>query len=131
MRLISFPAMAAQPLLALPAQVLTPWIARLRNSLHGISLLPDMRQPEAMALPAFLVNTAAESANSDFNVIPATAQQRLRPASPARRAQPLRVVREADRGIAPDCAGRMVISGRMADVCAELDRMALQASVTS
>ena len=40
----------------------------------------------------------------------------------------LRVVRESDTAIKPDCAGRMVISGRMADVCAELERMALQAA---
>ncbi len=36
----------------------------------------------------------------------------------------LKVVREFEAGISPACAGRMVISGRMADVCAELDRMA-------
>jgi hypothetical protein len=36
----------------------------------------------------------------------------------------LKVVREFEPGISPLCAGRMVISGRMADVCAELDRMA-------
>ncbi|MDB5843216.1 MAG: hypothetical protein JWP79_526 [Polaromonas sp.] len=42
----------------------------------------------------------------------------------------LRVVRESDAAIQPDCAGRMVISGRMADVCAELDRMAMQATAT-
>ncbi len=35
----------------------------------------------------------------------------------------LKVVRAFDPGMAPSCAGRMVISGRMADVCAELDRM--------
>lgn len=35
----------------------------------------------------------------------------------------LRVVRAFDPGVAPSYAGRMVISGRMADVCAELDRM--------
>jgi hypothetical protein len=37
--------------------------------------------------------------------------------------RPLRVVRVAD-GHASRGAGRMVISGRMADVCAELDRLA-------
>ena len=37
----------------------------------------------------------------------------------------LKIVREFEPGIAPSAAGRMVISGRMADVCAELDRMAL------
>jgi hypothetical protein len=35
----------------------------------------------------------------------------------------LRVLRVAEHGEAPNCAGRMVISGRMADVCAELDRL--------
>ena len=36
----------------------------------------------------------------------------------------LRVLRIAEQEERPDCAGRMVISGRMADVCAELDRLA-------
>ena len=35
---------------------------------------------------------------------------------------PLRVIRVKDGN--PQMAGRMVISGRMADVCAELDRLA-------
>jgi hypothetical protein len=35
---------------------------------------------------------------------------------------PLRVVRVKE--VNPQLAGRMVISGRMADVCAELDRLA-------
>ncbi len=43
----------------------------------------------------------------------------VKPPEPSR----LRVVRAFDPGVAPSCAGRMVISGRMADVCAELDRM--------
>ena len=40
------------------------------------------------------------------------------------RSTPLRVVRLAEDGIRHDCAGRMVMSGRMADICAELDRLA-------
>jgi hypothetical protein len=36
----------------------------------------------------------------------------------------LRIVRVMDAGCSPHAAGRMMISGRMADVCAELDRMA-------
>lgn len=35
----------------------------------------------------------------------------------------LKVLREHDAAVSPACAGRMVISGRMADVCAELERM--------
>jgi hypothetical protein len=42
---------------------------------------------------------------------------------PAPLAPALRVLRVAESGPRSDCAGRMVISGRMADVCAELDRM--------
>ncbi|MDO9359861.1 MAG: hypothetical protein Q7T70_12810 [Polaromonas sp.] len=37
-------------------------------------------------------------------------------------------MREFEPGVSPSCAGRMVISGRMADVCAELDRMAQRES---
>lgn len=42
---------------------------------------------------------------------------------------PLRVVRIVDTGHTPTSAGRMTISGSMADVCAELDRM-VQAEAT-
>jgi hypothetical protein len=36
----------------------------------------------------------------------------------------LRVLRVFEAGQKPSQVGRMVISGRMADVCAELDRLA-------
>lgn len=45
----------------------------------------------------------------------------VHPANPRQKA--LRVLRIAEQGDTPSCAGRMVISGRMADVCAELDRL--------
>jgi hypothetical protein len=38
--------------------------------------------------------------------------------------RPLRVVRFLEANQAPSNVGRMVISGRMRDVCAELDRLA-------
>jgi hypothetical protein len=41
----------------------------------------------------------------------------------------LRIVREQDAAVSPACAGRMTISGRMADVCAELDRMAQREAI--
>jgi len=40
------------------------------------------------------------------------------------RRRPLRVVRLLEAGQSPAQVGRMVISGRMSDVCAELDRLA-------
>lgn len=38
--------------------------------------------------------------------------------------KPLRVVRVLEAGQAQSAVGRMLISGRMTDVCAELDRLA-------
>ena len=38
-------------------------------------------------------------------------------------ARPLRVTRWVDQGCGASCAGRMVMSGRFDDVCAELDRL--------
>jgi hypothetical protein len=52
----------------------------------------------------------------------ATVAHATTPRSCVRR--PLRVVRVLEACQAPSGAGRMVISGRMADVCAELDRLA-------
>ena len=41
----------------------------------------------------------------------------------ARKAMPLRVLRVVDSDQPRNSTGRLVISGRMADVCAELDRL--------
>ena len=48
----------------------------------------------------------------------------LPPAAPASAPRRLRVVRVIESSHAAATAGRMVISGRMADVCAELERLA-------
>ncbi|MDF2462394.1 MAG: hypothetical protein K0Q43_629 [Ramlibacter sp.] len=52
----------------------------------------------------------------------------VRPSAPARPCEkarrPLRVVRVLDTSAATASAGRMFMSGCMADVCAELDRLA-------
>jgi hypothetical protein len=44
---------------------------------------------------------------------------------------PLRVVRVVESGQTRASVGRMVISGRMADVCAELDRLAAREAALS
>ncbi|MGV3571482.1 MAG: hypothetical protein ACO1PB_12850 [Ramlibacter sp.] len=67
--------------------------------------------PRAVPVPAAPVHTSVRAP------VPAA----LRPAS-----KPLRVVRVLDPSASRAVAGRMVISGRLADVCAELDRMAAQ-----
>lgn len=45
-------------------------------------------------------------------------------AAPAARSRPLRVWRVVDASAHAGAAGRLVMSGRLADVCAELDRLA-------
>jgi len=44
-------------------------------------------------------------------------------ARPAAKVMPLRVLRVVEQDMPRSSAGRLVISGRMADVCAELDRL--------
>jgi phosphoketolase len=60
--------------------------------------------------PSHTVSISAATAGHGF--VPRQAQHRA-----------LRVLRVSEQGDATSCAGRMVISGRMADVCAELDRL--------
>lgn len=72
--------------------------------------------PVVGSRPAMLRHATAETQRPCHAAVKAGAIRRLK------------VVREYETGINPACAGRMVISGRMADVCAELDRMALRQS---
>ena len=58
------------------------------------------------------------------NDAPAVAGPLARTNRAPRRPPSLRVVRNIEAGIPVGSSGRMVISGRMADVCAELDRLA-------
>ena len=57
---------------------------------------------------------------------PSSEPARALPPGPARghALKPLRVVRVLEPSAPRSTAGRMVISGRLADVCAELDRLA-------
>lgn len=60
-----------------------------------------------------------------FVASPLSATGHTSPAIPSLASRrPLRVIRVLEKDHAPANVGRMVISGRMADVCAELDRLA-------
>ena len=69
----------------------------------------------AHALPAQAPCQAA-ARNNEAYAAPTTGAH-------ARKVMPLRVLRELEKGQPRSCTGRLVISGRMADVCAELDRL--------
>ena len=99
------------------------WMAplgRLLRQLHGATTAaPHHGQTAAInrhsAFPmrgATLPSRIAATAR-----VPTTHSTRRAPRSP------LRVIRVVETGQASALAGRILISGRMADVCAELDRM--------
>jgi hypothetical protein len=58
----------------------------------------------------------ASSRNSEAHATPSSGPF-------AKKVMPLRVLRVLEKGQPRSCAGRLVISGRMDDVCAELDRL--------
>lgn len=89
-----------------------------------ISAIKDAQSLECFAgqLPATRKQQSEKPGNTcNF---PGIAQARVYPAIVIRR---LKIVREFEQGSNPLCAGRMRMSGRMADVCAELERMATHA----
>jgi hypothetical protein len=82
----------------------------------------------ALFLPLTKLFSAVHAFAAWFAPRPAPACSRAGlPAQRAARiapAMPLRVVRVVEPSASRSNAGRMVISGRLADVCAELDRLA-------
>lgn len=73
----------------------------------------------------WLVRPAVQAPVRRHAMAPASHVVRPRPApAPAARTARLRVVRVFEGPQPAAAAGRMVISGRMADVCAELERLA-------
>ena len=105
---------------ASPSPVLAPFMvaAAARRLVPQVSTAPELPQSAIKTIAAHAFHTTAGSQKQCQTVVKASSPRRLK------------VVREFDAGISPSCAGRMVISGRMADVCAELDRMTQKESLT-
>ena len=116
MGIISFSQSPLLSLLLAPVQALATWFVPAQQSRsHQFSKsVRAQRAAGQLALP--------------FSSGPAPSPRETAQAGKARPHSPtpsrLRIVREFDANVSPACAGRMVISGRMADVCAELERMA-------
>jgi hypothetical protein len=127
MKIMNFSTAATQPFWIAPVQTLAPWIARLKNSLGQTPVLSTAQRIFTTLQPPFAARNAKASNDAAFAIAPQTPVRPYLATSTTTGRDGLRVVRESDSAISPDCAGRMVISGRMADVCAELDRMALRA----
>ncbi|MDB5741779.1 MAG: hypothetical protein JWR68_94 [Polaromonas sp.] len=125
MRIISFSNASTQPFWSASVQALAPWLTHFKNSLGRASVSSSIRPVAAMGQRQSLAHQTP-AANDPMAFAGEPAEPAVRPQSVKKNLPRgnLRVVRESDSAISSDCAGRMVISGRMADVCAELDRMA-------
>lgn len=111
---IDFSNTSMLSLLAAPVQSLAAWFVPVQSASRPCRAAP---RPQQMVLP--FTSDAAALPDAVLAAGTTTAKTHTRPSF---RGQ-LRVVREFDSAVSPSCAGRMVISGRMADVCAELERM--------
>ena len=90
-----------------------------------------IRSPGARSVPlsiaARLIHQGPDAGNCCDSALALPIRAESRQVQPSR----LKVVRRFEPGVAASLAGRMVISGRMADVCAELDRMERKESGTA
>lgn len=102
-----------------PLQALAAWWAPVRSGVNAPSTSPAPPFRRLAANDSVATKIIASCAQPAGATGKKHRQNMARTAAPRR----LKVVREFEAGISPSCAGRMVISGRMADVCAELDRM--------
>lgn len=115
MGIVSFSHSPILSILLAPVQALAAWFVPAQDrSSRFAAHARAQRASGQLALP--FASGAATAPRESAQAHKATP----RGSAPSR----LRIVREFDANVSPACAGRMVISGRMADVCAELERMA-------
>ena len=81
---------------------------------------PALTHPRPAVSPSRAYRASAHS-NKIHKFADARSTLASFPAAPVQR---LKIVRQFEPGASRSCAGRLVISGRMSDVCAELERMA-------
>lgn len=99
-------AFFAEPRTWAPLQSLLRWLA------PAVAPLGQTASQPCSASPARI------------DTLPACQRRLNRSETALAQRRPLRIVRIMEAGQAPAQVGRMVISGRLADVCAELDRLA-------
>ena len=100
-------------LLTTPLQLLAAWFVPAQSAARQRRISV---KPQQLVLP-FTSETLEKNANAAVDTPPG------KPGVKASLRNGLHIVRVFDSAVSPSCAGRMVISGRMSDVCAELERM--------
>lgn len=115
-------ALFASPAMLAPLQGIFRWFGPAASTVHRTTVLsPAFLRPRARPEPAtrwLAIGSVQLEAPTTQRAVRSPVLPSLRAALPA-----VRVVRMLEAGQPRASVGRMVISGRMADVCAELDRL--------
>ena len=126
-------ASLAVPAAFTPFQTFFRWLGTPHGRVPARFAMPAQPTYRPGTPPAFLrqragINGVGSSVNSDISThkVPKTVPNRVKQAAP----QTVRVVRMLETGQHRNSVGRMVISGRMVDVCAELDRLASREEIS-
>ena len=83
-----------------------------------------VRSTAAHTRPAIHPTLTCRASALSYKTLKTTADKHTPKITPDVTVQRLKIVRQFEPGANRSCAGRLVISGRMSDVCAELERMA-------
>ena len=110
-----------------PVQALAAWLVTAQSASHQFAIPLGARRARHQPAQPFAPGGTTLRRRSPS--APAAAAKSGKTSSKRPALSRLKVVREFDSAVGPTCAGRMVISGRMADVCAELERMAQREAV--
>jgi hypothetical protein len=100
-------------------------LSMLLAPIHALAALFVPAQPAPVhARSAFSPATAYRASAQPHNRLKLSPTSSVPNSKHIASVQRLKIVRQFEPGANRSCAGRLVISGRMSDVCAELDRMA-------
>ena len=88
-----------------------------------VALFMPAQSAAAHTRPAISPHTAYRASVQSRTTLEPTVRSIPKPVAVAP-VQRLKIVRQFEPGTRRSCTGRLVISGRMSDVCAELERMA-------
>jgi hypothetical protein len=113
-----------------PTPFRTPGLSMLLAPVHALLALFMPVQPAQASLRASVHSPAPRFPNVSGVSSTPSIVKRTPGRVMARPVSRLKVMREFEPGAHRSQAGRMVISGRMADVCAELDRIAQREACT-
>ena len=121
MGIVSFLHPPMRSIFLAPVQAVAAWVVPAHNTTSLLAVPAHTRQvPQQLPLPFAQASSAAQQRAAFSHSVGIEIN---RNASKFPAINRLKVVREFDCATSLTCAGRMVISGRMADVCAELERM--------